>query len=95
MIDGQLAFPDETPPQMWSELRVGTPGGMITLRRQGDVVDVVTWGNADDGMQKAWNALTWALAAAGEGEVVGPEGTISASDYAARMPLPFAAPSAG
>ncbi len=25
MIDGQLAFPDEEPPETWSELRFGTP----------------------------------------------------------------------
>ena len=25
MIDGELAFPDEQPPESWAELRVGTP----------------------------------------------------------------------
>ena len=33
MIDGQLAFPDEQPPDWWSELRLGTPLGMVTVRR--------------------------------------------------------------
>ena len=27
MIDGQLALPDEAPPEPWRELRVGTPQG--------------------------------------------------------------------
>ena len=33
MIDGQLAFPDEAPPENWRELRLGTPQGMVTVRR--------------------------------------------------------------
>ena len=61
MIDGQLAFPDETPPDDWRELRVGTPGGMITLRRDADGITLVIWGNADDKLRKAWNALAAAL----------------------------------
>jgi hypothetical protein len=62
MIDGELAFPDETPPDAWRELRVGTPHGMITLRRELDGITLVTWGNADAKMRQAWNALAWALA---------------------------------
>src|SRR5205814_953475 len=46
MIDGELAFPDEAPPEEWRELRVGTPGGMVTLRREPGRVVCVTWGNA-------------------------------------------------
>ena len=60
MIDGELAFPDETPPHDWRELRVGTPAGMITLRRESDGITLVIWGNADANLRKAWNALTWA-----------------------------------
>ena len=71
MIDGQLAFPDEEPPEAWQELRVGTPGGMVTLRREPDGVRLVTWGNADDAMRRAWNAVTWAVARAGGGTVGG------------------------
>jgi hypothetical protein len=71
MIDGELSFPDEVPPAAWRELRVGTAGGMIALRREGDAVAVVTWGNADAGMRQAWNALAWAWAAAGGGQVEG------------------------
>jgi hypothetical protein len=68
MIDGELAFPDEVPPEDWRELRVGTPQGMVTQRREGGAVVCVTWGNADAGMRQAWNALAWAFARAGGGQ---------------------------
>src|SRR5262245_11306561 len=71
MIDGQLAFPDEQPPDSWTELRVGTPQGMVTLRHESDGVRLVTWGNADAAMLQAWNAVTWAIAQAGGGLVEG------------------------
>ena len=57
MIDGQLAFPDETPPEEWRELRVNTNGGMITIRRDAGGVTVVTWSNADEAMRMAWDAV--------------------------------------
>jgi hypothetical protein len=57
MIDGELAFPDETPPDTWRELRVGTPSGMITLRREIDGVTLVIWGNADENLRRDWNTL--------------------------------------
>jgi hypothetical protein len=87
MIDGQLAFPDETPPDNWKELRLGTPGGMITVRRQDNAVSLVTWGNADEAMRQAWNVLTWAFAEAGEGSVVGVDGRLSAAEYRTREKL--------
>src|SRR5256885_17085163 len=69
MIDGELAFPDEVPPATWRELRVGTPQGMVTLRRGEGAVTLVTWGNADAALLQAWNALAWAGAAGGGGPV--------------------------
>jgi len=90
MIDGQLAFPDETPPADWRELRLGTPAGMITVRREADRVLLVTWGNADAGMQQAWNALTWAFAEAGRGAVLTADGPRSAADYRQAVDLPTA-----
>ena len=62
MIDGELAFPDESPSDGWRELRVGTRDGMVTLRREADGVTLVTWGNADEKMRQVWNALAWGLA---------------------------------
>lgn len=63
MIDGELAFPDETPPENWRELRVGVKGGMITLRRDSGGITLVIWGNADADVRQAWTALGEAIAA--------------------------------
>src|SRR5438105_2949866 len=78
MIDGGLAFPDEKPPETWHELRVASSQGMVTLRREPDRVEVVTWGNAEGPLLQAWNALTWAVAAAGGGQVASEGGFLSA-----------------
>jgi hypothetical protein len=88
MIDGQLAFPDEQPPESWAELRVGTPQGMVTVVRQGASVALVTWGNADLATRQAWNALAWAFARAGGGQVQGVEGPLDAEAFARRAELP-------
>ena len=88
MIDGQLAFPDEEPPEGWAELRVGTPQGMVTIRREPSSVRLVTWGNADAAMIQAWNALAWAFAEARSGQVEGPEGPQSAEVFRRHADLP-------
>jgi hypothetical protein len=88
MIDDQLAFPDEAPPEPWRELRVGTPQGMVTLRREGDCVVCVTWGNADEGLRQAWNALAWAFAEAGGGQVQTPAGALDATAFRRGVELP-------
>jgi hypothetical protein len=62
MIDGQLAFPDETPPENWRELRVAVSAGMISLRREADGVTLVIWGNADKNLVRARDSLASALA---------------------------------
>jgi hypothetical protein len=90
MIDGELSFPDEAPPEGWRELRVGTPQGMVTLRRAGDQVVFVTWGNADLALRQAWNALAWAYAAAGGGRVQTPEGPADADTFRRQAELPEA-----
>jgi hypothetical protein len=88
MIDGQLAFPDEQPPESWGELRIGTPQGMITVRREPDRVRLVTWGNADAAMLQAWNALAWAFAEAGGGRVEDAAGPLSADEFRRSADLP-------
>ncbi len=88
MIDGELAFPDESPPENWRELRLGTPGGMVTLRREPGAVVLVTWGNADGNLRQAWQALAWACAEVTNGRVVLPEGPVSAADFRKRAELP-------
>jgi hypothetical protein len=87
MIDGELAFPDETPPDAWRELRIGTSSGMITLRRDPDGITLVTWGNADQAMRQAWNALTWGIAHLSGGSV---NGTMSADEFAKTADMPTA-----
>jgi hypothetical protein len=69
MIDGQLTFPDEQPSDSWSELRLQTPHGMITLRREANRLVFVTWGNADTKLREELDALVSAFAEAGGGSV--------------------------
>jgi hypothetical protein len=69
MIDGQLAFPDEQPQEPWSELRLRTTHGMITVRRETNRLVFVTWGNADAGLREQWHALAMAFAEAGGGAI--------------------------
>ena len=88
MIDGQLAFPDEGPTEEWRELRLGTPHGMVTVRRAPDRVVLVTWGNADPRLVQAWNGLTWAFAEAGGGQILTAAGSVSAEDFLRTADLP-------
>jgi hypothetical protein len=89
MIDGELALPDETPPETWRELRVASPdGGMISLRRGGNRVTCVVWGNADAALRQAWSALAWAFAEAGGGRVETAAGSLDAATYRRQAELP-------
>lgn len=87
-IDGELAFPDEQPSDGWRELRLRTPQGMVTVRRAGERLAFVTWGNADAPMLQAWNALVWAFAEVGSGQVETPQGLLDAAAYQDRSDLP-------
>ena len=88
MIDGELAFPDEAPPDTWRELRVGTRQGMVTLRRDPDGITLVTWGNADANMMQAWNALAWGLAHLTGGLIRSSAGEVSPVAFAQTAALP-------
>jgi hypothetical protein len=88
MIDNELAMPGEFPQGSWNELRVGTPQGMITVRRESDRVRCITWGNADGPLVQAWNAVAWAFADAGGGRVMSPDGPRNADDFEATADLP-------
>jgi hypothetical protein len=91
MIDGELAFPDEEPGEAWSELRLATQEGQaITVIRQSGEVKLVVWGNADQKLIQAWNALTWAFAEAGQGTVSTVHGTQAAGEFWSRADLPEA-----
>src|SRR5437763_2736387 len=84
MIDGLPAFPDEEPPVEWRELRVGGDAGMVTLRRTPEGVSCVTWGSAEGGLRRLWDAVAWALADVGGGRVVTPDGPLAADEFARR-----------
>ncbi|HYV34770.1 MAG TPA: hypothetical protein VE988_03635 [Gemmataceae bacterium] len=73
MIDGELAFPDEQPPQTWRELRLSAPQGMVTVRREANRLAFVIWENADAELREQWTALWQAFADAGGGTVETPE----------------------
>jgi hypothetical protein len=88
MIDGELSFPDEAPPENWRELRIGTPAGMITLRNEASVITCVIWGNADPSLRQVWNALAWALAEVGNGLVQTAEGPLDADTFRKQAELP-------
>ena len=90
MIDGQLAFPDEIPGESWQELRLGTPQGMVTVRREADQVSFRTWGNADGSQLEAWNALAWGFAEAGGGQILTGEGPVTAAEFQRTARLPDA-----
>lgn len=84
MIDGMPALPDETPGEGWRELRVGTAAGMVTVRRSGDSLHCIIWGNADAALLAARDRVAWACAAAAGGSVATPSGELSAAEFAAR-----------
>jgi len=90
MIEGELAFPDEVPPDDWTELRVGTAQGMVTLRRQEDRVLVITWGNADQPLRETWNAVAWAVAEVGSGRIEALAGPMTAAEFRQGAELPSA-----
>jgi hypothetical protein len=46
MVDGALVMPSAPAPDSWTEVRLRTPEGMVTLRRQGAEVAVIVFGNA-------------------------------------------------
>ena len=74
MIDGELAFPDEQPQESWSELRLKTPDGMITVRRMADRVVFVTWGNVGETLLEQRNVLAKVFAECGHGVVEAADG---------------------
>ena len=62
MIDGLPAFPDEIPEASWQELRLTMNGGMVSLKRTGDEILCVVWGNADEALLRSWQACAKAVA---------------------------------
>ena len=88
IIDGELTFPDELPSDQWSEIRVRTPAGMISIRRTQNQIDAVTWENADAPMMQAYNAITWAYASIGNGKINTDSGSLTANEFYDSADLP-------
>ena len=88
MIDGELSLPEELPSGTWQELRVGTPAGMVTIRREEAGVQFVIWGNAAPALQQASNALAWAFAERGSGIVETADGCLRPTEFARKAELP-------
>lgn len=82
MIDGMPAFPDEIPEEGWKELRISSAAGMITIRRRDNSIHCVIWGNAEAGLSLSWMKVTWACAAAGQGQILLPDGPVSPEEFA-------------
>ncbi len=61
MVDGALVHPSAPAPAQWSEVRLRTPGGMITLRRVGDGVSLNVFGNAAAGLLDVRDRVAAAL----------------------------------
>jgi len=61
MIDGALVMPGAAPPPSWSDVRVKTAAGTFALKRRGDAVSVVAFGNADAAAQAMQARLADAL----------------------------------
>jgi hypothetical protein len=90
MIDGELAFPDEEPSETWRELRVATQDGQaIAVKRATDHVELVVWGNADQTLMQARNALAWAFAEAGQGLIESSQGEQDSATYWNQADLPI------
>src|SRR5437588_13014582 len=89
MIDGELAFPDEEPPANWHELRLATAEGLaVTVRRESNRVVFVVWGNADAKLVQGWNALVWAFAETGSGQIHTADKSYTPTDYRSQFDLP-------
>jgi len=61
MIDGALVMPGAAPPATWSDVRLKTPAGTFALKRRGDAVAIVAFGNADDAARAMQARLAAAL----------------------------------
>ena len=64
MVDNALVRPSAPAPAEWREVRLRTPAGMITLRRQAGGIALVVFDNADATLQVAQRQVAEAVRAA-------------------------------
>jgi hypothetical protein len=62
MIDGALTMPGARPPRDWGDIRLRTPSGTLALKRDGNRVAVVVFGNADAAMLEMQGKIATLLA---------------------------------
>jgi hypothetical protein len=62
MVDGQLVHPSAKAPEKWAEVRLRTPAGMVTLRRQADQVSILVFGNATSDLVRMRDRIAEAFA---------------------------------
>lgn len=86
MIDNLPAFPDEVPEPGWNDLRLGLTAGMVTLRRTSEGVSAITWGSADVALNRARDAVAWAVAAVCGGSIREGGTTVTADAFSATRP---------
>lgn len=53
MVDNVLQGPGAMVPEEWRDVRLRTPAGTVTLRRQPSGVAVIVFGNADEKLRDA------------------------------------------
>lgn len=61
MADNRFLAPGQPLPATWSDLRVRTPSGTISLVRRADGVAVVVFGNADDALRETQERIAEVL----------------------------------
>jgi hypothetical protein len=65
MIDRQLWPPGRPLPEVWSDVRLKTPAGMVTLASRPNGIAVVAFGNAGEELRAVQAAIAAALSGAG------------------------------
>jgi hypothetical protein len=61
MVDGQLQDPSRPIPPEWSDARIRTPAGTVSLKRRPGGIAVVIFGNADPALVAAQEAVAAAV----------------------------------
>jgi hypothetical protein len=61
MVDNLLVSPKVPPPTSWRDVRLKTPAGTVSLKRDAEGVSVTVFGNADAAMLAAQDAIVAAL----------------------------------
>jgi hypothetical protein len=72
LVDGLPAFPNESVPEEFQEIRLALNGCMVTLIAGESGLKLVTWSSIDPMFKQAVDRLAEGLASAGDGSVAAP-----------------------